>query len=617
MGLIKINSITFTNEFYYNSLRFVICSFKDSGINLKLSHFENFINFIKQVKEKAKVFDRAETKNLEIVVDTEENVDIHVFYTTKDDNTEEWKYLDTCHINERGLSNKEMYSQKTLFFIDFNRNGEIKSKKVDKIRGYYFQLISATCHEKNEWSDDEIAFELKSDTNASRRYPSGNYSFDFEKNQKVKFKKPYSIKQFFEKELKLTVWEIDGSIFDSDDKLGEVTITGADDTYSGSYNATGDDANYEIEYRVTPQWYEDYEDYTENLQLSENYQKINTDFDTYFNRIKDAKERMYNLLQIRTNQNAKPLKRKRLPLAASGLVRGESIHSSINPKNNSHSFHLGKLIEYYQDFFNDSNENMNEYAEQFMLSQYPVMAYPEYPEPVYFYLKEFSEKFILPASAEMPENSMALFINNTAFVEAFLCGMNTEMGRELLWREYPTDTRGSYFRKFWDSELKEEVINYDIKPIHQWTKQNPNDHDHPLGKNHEKGRDNLLIFAIKGELLKKYPETIIYLSKAKTDGNRILLNPDAEKILPELSAWISEDTFIVGFPAKLQDLAGNPSTKDPGFFLTFMNKPTETRFGHYPDTDTNKQHAGKVASALIVRPYIFGKHISQFLAGWK
>jgi len=24
------------------------------------------------------------------------------------------------------------------------------------------------------------------------------------------------------------------------------------------------------------------------------------------------------------------------------------------------------------------------------------------------------------------------------------------MGRELLWREYPTDQRGSYFRQFWD-----------------------------------------------------------------------------------------------------------------------------------------------------------------------
>ena len=35
-----------------------------------------------------------------------------------------------------------------------------------------------------------------------------------------------------------------------------------------------------------------------------------------------------------------------------------------------------------------------------------------------------------------------------------MVGLNHEFARELLWREYPTDQRGSYFRQFWDvSEL--------------------------------------------------------------------------------------------------------------------------------------------------------------------
>ena len=29
-------------------------------------------------------------------------------------------------------------------------------------------------------------------------------------------------------------------------------------------------------------------------------------------------------------------------------------------------------------------------------------------------------------------------------------GVNVEFGSELLWREYPTDQRGSSFRQFWD-----------------------------------------------------------------------------------------------------------------------------------------------------------------------
>ena len=31
-----------------------------------------------------------------------------------------------------------------------------------------------------------------------------------------------------------------------------------------------------------------------------------------------------------------------------------------------------------------------------------------------------------------------------------MVGLNHEFARKLLWREYPTDQRGSYFRQFWD-----------------------------------------------------------------------------------------------------------------------------------------------------------------------
>ena len=34
-----------------------------------------------------------------------------------------------------------------------------------------------------------------------------------------------------------------------------------------------------------------------------------------------------------------------------------------------------------------------------------------------------------------------------------MVGLNHEMARELLWREYPTDQRGSYFRQFWDTAI--------------------------------------------------------------------------------------------------------------------------------------------------------------------
>ena len=60
-----------------------------------------------------------------------------------------------------------------------------------------------------------------------------------------------------------------------------------------------------------------------------------------------------------------------------------------------------------------------------------------------------------------------------------MVGLNHEMARELLWREYPTDQRGSYFRQFWDvsgylPEAGENLATLaerlkDIPEIHTWT----------------------------------------------------------------------------------------------------------------------------------------------------
>ena len=59
-----------------------------------------------------------------------------------------------------------------------------------------------------------------------------------------------------------------------------------------------------------------------------------------------------------------------------------------------------------------------------------------------------------------------------------MVGLNHEFARELLWREYPTDQRGSYFRQFWDvrgvfdvegldaEALKEKL--HDIPELHRW-----------------------------------------------------------------------------------------------------------------------------------------------------
>ena len=63
-----------------------------------------------------------------------------------------------------------------------------------------------------------------------------------------------------------------------------------------------------------------------------------------------------------------------------------------------------------------------------------------------------------------------------------MVGLNDEMGRELLWRQFPTDQRGSYFRQFWDvgdaiesrcleaaAQVEEELL--DITKLHTWDRE--------------------------------------------------------------------------------------------------------------------------------------------------
>ena len=269
-------------------------------------------------------------------------------------------------------------------------------------------------------------------------------------------------------------------------------------------------------------------------------------------------------------------------------------------------------------------EYIDNYVEELTHSQYPVVAYPIFPEPTYYYLKQLSGKYILPAVDEMAMNSMILLRNNPAFVEAFLCGMNTEMGKELLWREFPTDSRGSYFRKFWDTEDADMDMDtyFDILPVHKWdAEQSPG--THRLGENHTPGKADLLVFAIKGELMKKYPGTLVYLHEGKIETKNGVQtikigDEDAKTVAPELSAWLTDSVYIVGFPGVLKDFAGDPTAGDPGYFLIFQERPTSVQFKN-PEGETFGQyaskldHAGIIAAGLIDNPALFGKHVCQFL----
>lgn len=262
----------------------------------------------------------------------------------------------------------------------------------------------------------------------------------------------------------------------------------------------------------------------------------------------------------------------------------------------------------------------------------PVMAYPEIEIPMYKPLADISSELFLPNINLIEQNSITLLENNQKFIESYMVGINHEMSRELLWREYPTDQRGSYFRQFWDvtsflppqpvaTDIKEKLR--DIPKIHTWSRINtehtdPSDPTSPLknelGQHNQRALESgktQLVLVVRGELLKKYPTAVIYAHKADwglnddevsdvNEERRFIELTDAEKTNPPLTkiktplfeAKVEPDIYFFGFDLDDEEARGTPdptsTSQDPGWFFVIKERPGEPRFGLDIDKATNE-----------------------------
>ncbi len=253
-----------------------------------------------------------------------------------------------------------------------------------------------------------------------------------------------------------------------------------------------------------------------------------------------------------------------------------------------------------------------------------IMAAPRFPQPMYEGLREVSQELILPGLEKVPNNTLALLKPNMRFIEAYFCGLNHEFSKELEWREYPTDKRGSYFRQFWDvddfvgpesvprlhpkqaqylayqlgkhhqtlltdEERLEEYLK-DIKPITEWQASR-------LGKNgniwrrqsQNKVEENLVLL-IRGDLLRKYPNTVIYVAEARVSPKDVTkLVPALSEYFPEddtlpqplfpvFSAQLPPDLTFLGFDFDKDKAIGKTGTTH-GYFFVLEERISETRFG--------------------------------------
>jgi hypothetical protein len=182
-------------------------------------------------------------------------------------------------------------------------------------------------------------------------------------------------------------------------------------------------------------------------------------------------------------------------------------------------------------------------------------------------------EYVLPGLQDVEANTVGLVEVNRRFVEAALVGANHEMARELAWRLYPVERRATFFRRFW----ARPPGAFDIPAVDEW--QPGSD----LGDNAFGSPEGELILIVRGDLIRRYPGTVIYAAQATfADGRRALVDPPIE-VHPTLSASLAPDVVLRGFPlTEAQVRGGDPdplSNPTAGWFFVIASQPTEPRFG--------------------------------------
>lgn len=196
----------------------------------------------------------------------------------------------------------------------------------------------------------------------------------------------------------------------------------------------------------------------------------------------------------------------------------------------------------------------------------PLHTGPVFEGPTLRALLQLDADAVLPGLRGLPDDSVTLLEANPAFVQAFLVGLNHELARELLWRDYPVDPRATAFRNFWARRA-------DIGEISGF------DPEVPLG-GHTVGVAPAVV-VLRGELVRRFPSFAIYAVPATwIDGQRRLPSDTLQAVWPLFEGHLDPATRFVGLEHDVATLTGaDDPSGSAGFFFVLEEAITAPRFG--------------------------------------
>jgi hypothetical protein len=186
----------------------------------------------------------------------------------------------------------------------------------------------------------------------------------------------------------------------------------------------------------------------------------------------------------------------------------------------------------------------------------PIMAHPRFAVPIAEELLARWPEWALPGIGGLPADTVTLLATNPEFVAALMVGLNHEFNRELLWREFPTDQRGTAFAQFWPGDQP------DIDEIARWPL------DSSLGSRLRTGEQGSLALLVRGELLRRFPST----SAVAVRGENGAL-PTNFTGIPATALTIDESTMLYLFGIDER------RARAEGWFFVFREPMRGTQFG--------------------------------------
>ena len=199
-----------------------------------------------------------------------------------------------------------------------------------------------------------------------------------------------------------------------------------------------------------------------------------------------------------------------------------------------------------------------------------VLIGPAFSTPAYSRVAALSIEYLVPGAADVPGDTLGLLEANQSFVEALLAGMNHELWREFVWREFPAQPTDTWLTHFWDGAAP------DIDPIASWKA------SAGLGANAPSlPAPASLVMLIRSVVLQRYPDLRVYAVPARWQGTVRVEGISPLIKTPVFVARLAPDVAAFGFDLDQATARGttHPADGTPGWFFVLEQVPSAPRFG--------------------------------------